>query len=146
MARKKAGTGKAMTNYREEMRKRAKAQEAAIPSSEGSFISIKGGVLTFRGTVLPEPISVIVLAEAAHNSWFEDDYEEGSHDLPDCFAIKRLVERTDIDEMVPGEAAPKKQAEDCFSCWANEWGSAEKGRGKACGNRRRLPVGLSDSL
>jgi hypothetical protein len=34
----------------------------------------------------------------------------------------------------------ERQNDICKTCWANEWGSAERGKGKACSNRRRLAL------
>jgi hypothetical protein len=45
--------------------------------------------------------------------------------------------------MVPHEKAEDKQSEDCASCPQNEWGTADVGRGKACGNNIRIGVLLA---
>jgi hypothetical protein len=64
--------------------------------------------------------------------------------VPTCFAFHKDPETK--DEMAPHPSVFK---EDCFTpqhdgeckdCPMNEWGSADKGRGKACSNRRRLAI------
>lgn len=101
----------------------------------GNFISLKGGQFTYDGATLTQPLPVIVLDSVLENLYFEDDYDPDNPAPPVCFAISR-----DLDDMVPDKSCPSPQAETCKECWANKFGSAEKGKGKACRNGIRLAV------
>lgn len=142
--RAKAG-GRALTNWDEELAKAAQTEVAERPSmAEGvPTISTQGGEMRLNDQALPDPFRCVVVDWCLENSYFEEDFDPsaGEFNLPECYAVG-----LDPDEMKPGEAAPKKQADACADCWANQFGSAEKGRGKACGNRARLLLAPADKL
>jgi hypothetical protein len=77
---------------------------------------------------LGDTIEVFVLDFAYTNQWFDADYDPGNPRNPSCAAIAR-----DPDLLVPVEG-DDKQSEQCSTCWADVFGTANVGKGKACKN------------
>ena len=144
MATKKA-TGKSIANWDEklaELARRTKALEdtAAIG---GSKISIRGGAMTYNGTPVPgNKLNCIVLDHCLENHYYEGDFDPDSPSSPVCFALSKESART----MAPHEASAKKQHDQCEGCPKNAFGTAERGRGKACKNVRRLVIIPEDAI
>lgn len=117
------------------------------PPSAGTFLSTRGGILSFDDEPLPgNQVAVIVLDSLRENTYFDEKFNPDSAQAPRCYAFGRGG-----DEMAPHISmadhldyfAP--QAETCSVCPHNAWGSADTGNGKACGERRRLtllPAGM----
>lgn len=103
-------------------------------------ISTKGGKFTFNGAVLSQPLAVIILDVVRENAYYEGEYDADEVKPPRCFAIARVEKPGDDEQMAPPADLKTKESERCASCWANEFGSAERGKGKACKNRLRLAV------
>jgi hypothetical protein len=79
-------------------------------------------------------IEVVILKANPQLSkiWYEHGYVEGSTEAPDCASANGLV---------PDQGVPKKQNDVCLTCPKNAWGSDPRGgKGKACGDSRRLAV------
>lgn len=111
----------------------------------GTFLSTKGGVLSLGEEVMPgAQVCVVILDWVRENTLYEGAYDPDNRNPPVCYAFARGAEEE--DEMAPHPSmqadltyfAP--QSDDCRSCPMNQWGSADKGRGKACQNRRRLTM------
>lgn len=124
----------------------AQAAKAAaeVPASGGTFLSIKGGVLTFGEETMPgNQVCVIILDAILENTAYEGKYDAEQRSPPICYAFGRLDEQK---EMAPHESMDKfpeyfvPQSESCAVCPLNEYGSADTGRGKACQNRARLAL------
>lgn len=67
-------------------------------------------------------------------TYYEDAYEEGSAEAPDCFSN---------DGIAPDPSAENPQAKKCATCPHSQWGSrvTENGKkGKACSELKRLAV------
>lgn len=138
-ARKKKSTGTAMVSWEERLA--ARAQQAAAKEKvggEGNFISLRGGEFNYRGDVLENPMQVVVLDTAYENAYFDMKWDPENPAPPACFAVS--AEAVDSEDLTPDESSPDLQADHCAECPMNEWGSAEVGNGKACGNNRRLLV------
>jgi hypothetical protein len=127
----------------------AQATEAEKLTGGGKFFSTKSGVLTFDDTPMPgNQMAVVILDSIAENVYYGSSYDPDNRAPPKCFAFSRDESGTllSIEDMEPHSIVDKetdtfeRQADGCHSCPNNEWGSAETGRGKACGNRRRLAV------
>jgi hypothetical protein len=79
------------------------------------------------------------------NVYYEGDYDPDNPSAPTCYAFGR-----DEKDMAPHPKvveAGTAVSEKCSGCPNNEFGSADKGRGKACKNTRRLallPAGTYD--
>lgn len=119
--------------------------------SNGSFISTRGGVLKVGGEELPgNQLACYVLDSMYENTFYADKYDADNPLPPTCYAFGR-----DRSEMEPHETMQadldffKPQHERCKGCPLNEFGTADKGRGKACQNRERLmliPAGMYEKV
>lgn len=155
MAKKQESqTGTAITNWDEELARQAQVGAALTSSSEGGkFFTMRAGVLKYDDAELPgNQICGIVVGWCLENVFYADKFDPDQKTPPTCFAFCKNPE--DKDEMAPHEDVDKldvfeRQSDDCADCPQNQWGSAERGRGKACSNRRRLaiiPAGTYKSL
>lgn len=153
MAKKPTTTGTAVANYDEELARLA-GQSATLTQETGGgrFFSTRAGVLQFDDTPMPgNQACVIVAAWCLENVYYEGAFDPDNRTPPTCFAFCKDPDAK--DEMGPPEIVDKedvfeRQSELCSDCPQNEWGSSEKGRGKACSNRRRLallPAGVYKS-
>ena len=152
MARKAAvtnTTGTALTDWEKEMEAQA-AVAAGMASSTGGaqFFSVRAGQLSFDGMPLPgNQMGVVILDWVLENVYYEGDFDAENPVPPTCFAFGRET----AADMRPHDVvfeADQAQHETCRGCPQNEWGSAVRGRGKACRNIRRLaiiPAGTIDA-
>jgi hypothetical protein len=159
MAPKKTAPVKqtALANWDEKLAAYATEAVAVTGSGGGSFISFKGGIISINKTPLEgNVLEAVVVAHLFENAWYPGKYDPDNPMPPDCFAFG-----DDPDTMAPhadssnpqGMADPdteKGRDKDgnilgkCADCWANQWASAEQGRGKACKNMRRLALIAGD--
>lgn len=145
----------AVANWDEELAALA-GKSAALTSDAGGgrFFSTRAGVLSFDDTPLPgNQMCVIVGSWCLENVYYKDAFDADNRTPPTCFAFyKGDPDEKDTmspPEIVDSEEVFARQSDLCKDCWANQWNSADKGRGKACGNRRRLaliPAGTYKSL
>lgn len=140
---KKPTTGTAVANYDEELAKLAGASATLTDSGGGGrFFSTRAGVLQFDDVALPgNQMCVIIAAWCLENVYYADDFDADNRTPPTCFAFCKNPDEK--DEMAPPDIVDEedvfeRQSDECKTCPQNEWGSAAKGRGKACSNRRRL--------
>ena len=119
-------------------------QYASVEKAGGEFLSVKGGVLTFDGEPLPgNQMVVIILDVVKERTFYTKKYDASAeHNSPPvCYAFGRTDEemaphpsmQVDLSYFVP-------QSDVCATCPNNEWGSSDTGRGKACGERRRMAL------
>jgi len=140
-AAKKPGT--ALTLWEQEMAGAAAAQ-ASKEEITGSFksISMKGGILSVDDNPVDDnEMNVVIIAAVHENQFYLEDYDPSTPASPACYAFGE----TD-DGMTPHENSQDKQNDSCDGCPNNEWGSADKGRGKACKNVRRLLCVSADAI
>lgn len=116
-------------------RKKAEAQAARLPAGEGNKISIRGGKFTYRGANLGDELTVVIVAFGFENAFYTESFDPDDRRPPACAAVG-----FDQAALVPMANAPERQAASCAECEHNKWGSAEKGRGKACKNVIRLAL------
>lgn len=122
---------------------RGRKQVAAIGVSRR--LKTRGGVLQYMDQPVPgNKMPVVVLYAAKENAYYEGEYDADNPTAPVCFAFAQ--EDVDEKDMVPHEASEKKQHSNCRECPKNKFGSAEKGRGKACKNTFQLSLVHADSL
>jgi hypothetical protein len=79
-------------------------------------------------------IEAVILKANPHLSktWYENGWDESSSNPPDCASANGVT---------PDQGVPKKQSPVCATCPRNQWGTAANGgKGKACGDHRRLAV------
>lgn len=141
---KKSG---ALMSY-DEMIARLQEQAQAASAREtaglgGQKIQVRGKHFVADDADLGETISVVVLASAYVNTYYDRPYDpEGDATSPACYAV--ALEEADL---ASAEDSPAAQSEGgagnpCATCWANQFESAQTGRGKACRNGRRLILKL----
>lgn len=137
--------GKAVTRYDEAFAKMAQ-EYASGERVTGAFISTRGGVLTFGEEALPgNQMCVIVLDAVQERTYYTEGYDPSREVAlpPVCYAFKRPE---DEDEMAPHPSMQadltyfQPQNDICRTCPMNDWGTSDKGRGKACTERRRLAL------
>lgn len=135
----------AVANWDEELAKLAGAGASLTNSTSGGrFFSTQAGILSYDDTPLPgNQMCVIIGSWCLENVYYGDTYDPDNRKPPLCFAFHKDPETK--DEMAPDpehlkDDAFEQQNDDCASCEQNQWGSAAQGRGKACGNRRRLAL------
>lgn len=135
-------TGTAVTNYDALYAEQAKAYVEQEKLSGGTFISTRGGTLSVGDEQMPgNQMAVIVLDAIMENTFYDAKFDPENKQPPLCYAFGR-----DATEMAPHETMQVDleyfipQANTCLECPHNRWGSADKGRGKACQNRRRLAL------
>jgi hypothetical protein len=111
----------------------------------GQWFSIRGGILTFNGAPLPGNEMVAVVVDSIlENAYFEGEFDPDNPQPPVCFAFGR-----DDDGMAPHQTvfdADQAQNQTCKGCEKNVFGSAERGKGKACKNTRRLALLAAGSI
>lgn len=123
------------------LRAKAKATKSALTVGVPR-ITHKGGILKIDGArVKDNRLAVIVLGMIWTKAYYENEYTEGSTETPVCYAFGEKE-----SGLTPHAAAPKKQNATCDGCPHNAFGTAEKGRGKRCGDKPRLLVLLASDL
>lgn len=143
-AGKKKSTGKALMSaddWQKRMTDSVSDESARTEKGTGTYIGIKDSEFTFQGASLGDEMEVIILDHTFFNTWNDAPYNKEEIRIPACIAISKNKE-----DLAPTENSPIPQSEDCYFCDLNQWGSAETGRGKACGTRRRIAVILSSQL
>lgn len=139
--------GDALTKYDERFAKMAKESRAAVSNvgSGGNFISLKGGNMSYQGAAIPEnKLRVVVIDHIAVNEDYEGDFNPDEFAAPDCFAMGRKFGSGEL--IMPKAMAPNPEdveepfADQCDGCPQNQWGSASKGKGKACKETSRLAL------
>lgn len=135
-------TGTEIVNYDKQWADQAAKYAEQEKLVGGTFISTRGGTLSVGEETMPgNQMAVIVLDVVMENTFYEGKFDADNKQPPLCYAFGRSA-----DEMAPHESMqidPEyfvPQANSCLECPHNAWGSAEKGRGKACQNRRRLAL------
>lgn len=148
--KKKTSRGKAVAkiggglpaNWKEQLREDAREEAERTPAGSGNRISLrKNGQFSFQGSDIGDSIDVIIVDHVALKTYYDEDYDEDNPTPPACFALKPSVKN-----ISPHEDSPEKQAETCAECWANEWKSGRRKRGKACADKNRLAILHVDDL
>lgn len=135
-------TGTALTNYEDEMAAMANASAANESGGGDSVLKVQGGVLQYMGEpVEGNELELIVLGSSGEHTYYDTPYDPDRIVPPTCFSVFDLD-----DEPVPGEEVEEPENDRCGTCWAHKFKSAENGRGRACGVRRRLAVIPADAL
>lgn len=147
-AKKKGGALVSMKEIEKMYAMESRASAEAAPIAGGvPVISTKGEQFQIGENLLPDEIEVIVVAEGLINAYYDSPYEEGGENRsPACFAVA-LAEKGVDSKITSHESSPNRQGGKefkCQGCEMNKFGTAERGKGKACGNRRRLAVVFAD--
>jgi hypothetical protein len=129
----------ALVKWDQEFAAHAKAaveQEASIGGGGQSVKFGAGGTITVAGSQLPgNRLACVILGSCFENAWYDVPYDPDDPQPPTCWAFGE-----DPKEMAPHEECQQAQSEACAGCPKNEFGTASVGRGKECGNRKRLAL------
>ena len=144
VAKKKTSSkssSKEIALFEQEMAELAEQSISNETVATGSRMTYNKGEFQLNGDPLGDELDVVVIAERTEHAYYDGPYDKDNPQPPACFAIG-----TDPEEMSPHENSSDPQADACAQCWANEFGSAEVGAGKACKNSRRIAVISSDDV
>lgn len=137
MAAKKS-TGKALMRWDEELAKQAEVAAAMEANAGGGqFFSLKSGVLSWQDAPMPDnQMAVVILDHIFETVYYAGEYDASNPQAPDAFAFARREEDLEWhkDSVAPYAGTPCKGSDVC------EWGSADKGRGKAAKETRRVAM------
>lgn len=118
----------------------AKASLDTEPMAGIPIIRTKGGKFRFDEQELKKPLKVVVVGSSMVNAYYDSEYDPDSPVPPACYAIGEVGKES---EMAP-KNVPKPQNATCTGCPQNAFGTAAKGRGKACRNQRRIAMFMLD--
>lgn len=125
-----------VAKYDEIFAEDAKKYAAKEKLAGGQFLSLKAGVMSFGGEQLEGNCVYAVILHSIHtNLLYTGEYNPDVPQSPSCFAIG-----DDEESLRPHADAEEPACETCVACENNQWGSAERGRSKACANTRRLAL------
>lgn len=130
----------AIVNYDEEFAAAA-ASAAAMEANAGGgqFFGTRGGILTWdKNPVEGNQMAVIIADHLLTNVFYEGSFDPDNPQNPKCFALGKV--EADMKPHLTVFQAEQEEHETCAGCSRNEWGSADKGKGKACKNSRRLSL------
>lgn len=128
-------------DWERQLRERAKDVKSALTVGVPR-ITHKSGILAIdKNRVKDNRLAVVVLGMVWTKEHYEKEYEEGSTDTPDCYAFG-----TKERGLVPFAGVPAKQSDTCDGCPHNQFGTAEKGRGKRCQDKPRLLVLIASDI
>lgn len=134
--KKKPGTG--LAKWDEQLAKYAQ-EAAATEANTGAGLktfSLKSGVLSLDDQAMPNnEMAVIVLDHVLENIYYGADFDVDNPTPPICFAFGRDETIAPHKNVVERD---QQQHDKCAGCPMNEYGTASRGRGKACANKRRL--------
>lgn len=145
MATKK--TGGALVPWEQQMKAAAVKVSSGEKTADGfKNISIRGGVMMIDDEAVPDnELEVVCLIGVHANLFYASDYDPDTPTVPTCYAFGDTEADDPAETMAPHEKAEDPQADACAGCPQNEWGTAERGRGKACRNVRRIAVVPADA-
>lgn len=129
MPKKKKTTSKAMVSWQEKLMAKAEQEKArkTTVGSGGDSIKLSKGKFKFKGEDLGDTLPVVILDFVKTKNYFDRPYDEENPSPPVCFSLS-----ADGNNMSPHETAPEPQESSCADCWANEFESDARGKGKAC--------------
>lgn len=131
----------AVANWDQEM---ADAAAASAKMEEGAtggqFISVKGGVMTMNDApVKGNQLGVVIFDSVLENVFYPGEYDPDTPQSPTCFAFGRDEKQLAPHKLVIENGTSEAGASGlCAGCPQNEFGTAARGKGKACRNTRRL--------
>lgn len=137
MAKSTDEPGTGVRDWKKEIAAAAKkVAEAERPDQ--SFISLKGGIMTYQDEpVKNNKLNCIIIAASFARTCFDRPYDPSDKEPPNCFS-----NGFDADTMVPHPNVIQPFADVCneAACGMAEFGSALQGQGPRCKTRRKLII------
>lgn len=140
---KKSGTG--VITWQEQLEADAAiAAKQEESTSTSNFFGLKAGQLTWQGEpVKGNEMVCVILDSILENVYYAGSYDSEVPQAPQCYAFGRNGSMAPHAKVVEEGTA---QHPTCDGCQWNEFGTAEKGKGKACRNSRRLAIIVAGTL
>lgn len=132
-----AGDNGGLVKWDEELAKlTTQAAEAVAGIGGGSFLSLRGGQLSYGGQVMPgNTCAAVILDFVNENIFYGARFDPDQRLSPKCYAFGR-----DPQRMTPYPDVEEPVHDSCRECPNNAWGTSDTGRGKACKNTMRLAL------
>lgn len=115
--------------------------KATATSGDGiPRLKTPGGQFSFNGEMLGTELAVVPLGIGFENLLYEGAYNPSDPGPPDCGAVG-VVGRNGFkseSDLAPPASHKGRISDLCEDCKYNAWASADDGKGKKCGNRRRV--------
>jgi len=133
-------------DWKAQMQAQARAyKDAEASTGGGQFLSIRNGVMKLDDNpVKDNKFGASVVGYCFENAYYEGDFDPKNPTSPVCFAFGEVKMGEDAAStearMAPHPDSAKPQSEKCSDCKKNQFGTADKGKGKACKNGRRLAL------
>lgn len=145
-AAKPASKSTALAKWDEELARQAEvAAGMEANSGGGEFFGLKSGVLTWQGNPVPgNQMAVVIVDHILETVYYDGEYDPTTPQSPVCFAFGRDEATMTWHE----NSLPEYAGKLCRESDICQWGSADKGRGKAARETRRLamiPAGTFDA-
>ncbi len=136
--------GELTQEWRDRLKGHAAKHAATAAGATGwPYIGTKGGIFRHNEDKLEELPPMLILDVLYENAFFDGEYDSDNPSGPDCFALS-TEEKTLAPPETLGDARQCLNSEpagsDCSGCWANVFNTADRGKGKACKNTRRLAM------
>lgn len=130
-----------IVNWEERLAQEAR-DEAAKEKVFAPKLSNQGGILKLGGQALDgNKLQGVILNSVFVKTLYETDFDPDDFTPPSCWAIAEEEEA-----LAPTEQCWKQVHQTCAGCPANEFRTADRGKGKACGDKRRLIVMAANDL
>ena len=124
-----------IVSYEDQMAAEAKAVAKTERVSADRF-TLSSGILSYMGNAMPDnQMDCIIVSSMAENVFYSGDYDPDNITPPDCFALGEPG-----SGMAPHEDVPVPVNDHCAACENFKFGSASRGKGKACKEKRRLAI------
>ncbi len=108
---------------------------ARLNKPAGNTIGIRNSKFTYKQEVIGRTMIAIAVDFVHAQTWYEEDFDPDNPSVASCAALSVSGE-----EMQPLKESPLIQSEFCDGCPLDAWGSADRGRGKACGQQYKVAV------
>jgi hypothetical protein len=131
-------TGKAvlsMKDLQKQMTADATDASARTAAIGGNTIGIRNSKFSFKNNVIGRTLNAVVVDYVHCNAWYGTPWDADNPAPPDCVALS-----ADGEDMGPVKGCSIPGNETCDGCEKNAWGSADVGRGKACGEQYKLAL------
>jgi hypothetical protein len=127
-----------LANLSEELQLKILAYSQKI--QEGATVNVSKIRLDAKSYIFPDGTETQtfsgIIISSLHANMRYPDYEEGKINPPDCIALGTEA----CKDLKPHESVDSPYNSNCGNCPKFQWGSAEKGRGKACSEYTLLAV------
>lgn len=135
MAKAKGKAVLSLKDLDKQMMKDASDASARTAASGGNTIGIRNSKFSYKNEPLGKTLECVVVDYVHCNAYYDIAFDKDSPAPAVCVAIS-----VDGEEMAPVPSSPKPQNATCDGCPHNAWGSADIGRGKACGEQYKLAI------